>query len=270
MVKTIRRALMRMRAIFRGHERADDDLRAEMEAHLEMETAEYVRRGMTPDDARRAALLSAGGLTQAREQTRDQRGLPWIENLAADARYAVRHFRRTPLSTLTMILVLSLGIGTSVVLFTVMNSLATQPPPGIASNEGLVRIRGTLTMQRIYGVHAREMSWSELEQYAARTELFGGVAASASRPAAITIGDRSATPITASIDYTTANYFGLLNVRPAIGTEPAVLPPVAPTRADSTVQKYSSGSMRRSFLTLTVMWSTTAPFGNATTLEMSV
>ena len=60
-----------------------------------------------------------------------------IESIAADVRYAFRRFRRTPLSTITMVLVLSLGIGTSVVLFTVMNSLATLPAPGIARDDAL-------------------------------------------------------------------------------------------------------------------------------------
>ena len=96
-MRSIRRALARMGAIFRGHESADDDdLRAEMEAHLEMAIEEKIRRGMQPDEARRQAMLASGGLTQAAERVREQRGLPWIESIAADTRYAVRHFRRAP------------------------------------------------------------------------------------------------------------------------------------------------------------------------------
>lgn len=72
-----------MGAIFRGHESADDDLRAEMEAHLEMEIEENIRRGMQPGEARRHAMLASGGLTQAAERVREQRGLPWIESIAA-------------------------------------------------------------------------------------------------------------------------------------------------------------------------------------------
>ena len=122
-----------------------------MEAHLEMETEENVRRGMRPDEARRQALLASGGLAQAAESVREQRGLPWIESVAADLRYAVRHFRRTPLATATMVLVLSLGIGTSVVLFTVLNSIATLPAPGIARDASLVRIRGTMRAGGVAG-----------------------------------------------------------------------------------------------------------------------
>ncbi|MBD0321478.1 MAG: hypothetical protein ICV87_14155, partial [Gemmatimonadetes bacterium] len=142
-MKAIRRTLARVGAMLRGHGRADDDLRAEMEAHLAMETEENIRRGMPPGEARRRALIASGGLTQAAESVREQRGLPWMESLAADIRYALRHYRRTPLATLTMVLVLSLGIGINVVLFTLLNSLATMPAPGIERDPALVRIRGT-------------------------------------------------------------------------------------------------------------------------------
>jgi putative ABC transport system permease protein len=224
-MRAVRGALARLGAIFRGHKRADDDLRAEMDAHLDMEIAENVRRGMPPDEARRQAMLVAGGLTQAREATREQRGLPWIESVVADIRYAVRHFRRTPVATITMILVLSLGIGTNVVLFTVVNSLATRPAPGIARDDALVRIRGTANMKQVGGLESRLMSWPEVQQYAGRTELFTGVAAHANETAIVTAGDATA-PITASVIYATSNYFSILNVRPALGTEPGAEPNV--------------------------------------------
>lgn len=215
-MRTIRRALARMGTVFRGHTGADDDLRAEMEAHLQMEIDEYVRRGMTPAEARRRALIASGGLTQAVESVREQRGLPWIEGLAADLRYAVRHYRRTPLSTLTIVLVLSLGIGTNIVLFTLLNSLATMPAPGIERDEQLVRIRGITRMQ---GQQPRLLSWPEVQEYAGRTDLFSGVAAFADETAMASTAD--AAPVAVSLIYTTSNYFGLLSVRPALGTLPA-------------------------------------------------
>jgi putative ABC transport system permease protein len=220
-MRPIRRALARLAATVRGHGRDDDDLRAEMEAHLEMETQENVRRGMHPAEARRQALIASGGLTQAAESVREQRGLPWIEALAADLRYALRHFRRTPLSTLTMVLVLSIGIGTSVVLFTVLNSLATLPAPGIARDEALVRIRGTLRINGTAGVQERLLSWPEVREYAGRTDLFTGVAAYADETALVATGDETSAPLAVRLVYTTPNYFGLLGVHPALGGEPA-------------------------------------------------
>ncbi|HEX8452297.1 MAG TPA: ABC transporter permease [Longimicrobium sp.] len=216
-MKAIRRALARVSAVFRGHTGADDDLRAEMEAHLQMETDENVRRGMTPAEARRRALIASGGLTQAVESVREQRGLPWIEGLAADLRYAVRHYRRTPLSTLTIVVVLSLGIGTNVVLFTFLNSIATMPAPGIARDASLVRIRGTVRAEGM-GEQPRLLSWPEVQEYAGRAELFGGVAAYASESALVNLGDADA--VTVRLIYATPNYFGILGVHPALGAAP--------------------------------------------------
>lgn len=216
-MKAIRRALARTSAVFRGHTGADDDLRAEMEAHLQMEIDENVRRGMPPAEARRRALIASGGLTQAVENVREQRGLPWIEGLAADLRYAVRHYRRTPLSTLTIVAVLSLGIGTNVVLFTFLNSIATMPAPGIARDASLVRIRGTVRGEGT-GEQPRLLSWPEVQEYAGRAELFGGVAAYADESALVNLGD--AASVTVRLIYATPNYFGILGVRPALGAAP--------------------------------------------------
>ena len=215
-----RAALARFAGLFTGH-RADEDLRAELQAHLEMETAENIRRGMQPDEARRQAMLASGGVTQAAESVRERRGLPSIESIAADIRYAVRHFRRTPLSTFTMVLVLALGIGTTVVLFTILNSLATMPAPGIARDDSMVRIRGTMRMQQMAGVHARLMSWPEVQEYAGRTDLFSSVAAHADEIAAVTTGDETSTPGTVNLTFTTPNYFSVLNIRPVLGRAPA-------------------------------------------------
>ena len=223
-MRSIRRTLVRMAAVLRGHETADEELRAEMRAHLEMEIEENLRRGMSPGEARRQASIAAGGLTRAAERVREQRGLPWIESLGADVRYAVRHFRRTPLSTGTAILVLSLGIGTAVVVFTLLNSVATMPPPGIRRDDTLVRIRGIT--EGFSGVQARLMSWPEVRDYGARTDLFSGVAAHADETALVELGNEGATPSALNVIYTTPSYFSVLGVQPALGGEPAAGPDV--------------------------------------------
>ena len=212
-MKTIRRALARVAGTVRGRESADDDLRMEMEAHLEMEIEANLRRGMSPAEARRQALIAAGGLAQAAESVREERGLPWVENLVADLRYAARHFGRTPLATLTMILVLSLGIGTTVVLFTVLSSLATLPAPGIERDASRVRIRGTLTIDGTSNLQERLLSWPEVEEYAGRSDLFATVSAYADETALVETGDETSEPIVARLIYTTPSYFSVLDVQ---------------------------------------------------------
>jgi predicted permease len=242
-MRSLRSALARITAIIRGHETAERDVRAEMEAHLEMATDENIRRGMRPDEARRQALLSAGGLTQAAEQVHEQRGLPWLEGIVADTRFAMRHFRRTPLSTITMIVVLSLGIGTNVVLFTILNSLATMPAPGIARDESVVRIRGIMQMKQ-GGLEPRLLSWPEVSAYAARTDLFTSVAAYADETASVELGSGGESAVTAALTYATPNYFDVLGVHPFLGTAPAGHDPTRLSTAPTAMISYAMWKQR--------------------------
>jgi len=106
-------------------------MQAEMAEHLERSTARLVARGLSPEDARHAALREFGNVAYLQEEARDARGAGWVDALAADSRFALRHFARKPGTTLTMLVVLVAGLAISTLLFTYVYAYAKQPPPGV-------------------------------------------------------------------------------------------------------------------------------------------
>src|SRR6516165_1656477 len=91
----MRTTWQRVLAFLRGR-RMESELSAEIEAHLEMQAAEFRDRGMDPAAARAAARREFGGITQTMEDYRERSGLPWLDSLAHDVRYAVRGLRNNP------------------------------------------------------------------------------------------------------------------------------------------------------------------------------
>jgi predicted permease len=133
-MKALRRFLRRF-AVSVTRRNDDQRLREELEAHLEMQTADNVRAGLPLEEARRRALLRLGAGETIRANCRDERGLPALEDLAQDVRYALRQLRKAPVFTLTATMSLALGIGASTAVFTVIERVLLRPLPVSNPNE---------------------------------------------------------------------------------------------------------------------------------------
>jgi predicted permease len=128
MMDSVRRALNRALAVFHG-KRLDSDFGAEIATHLDAAIEDNLRQGMPPEEARRRALVRFGPVAGAMEEHREARGLPALETLLQDLRFALRTLRRDRAFACVVVLVLALGIGANVAVFSVVNTILLRPLP---------------------------------------------------------------------------------------------------------------------------------------------
>jgi predicted permease len=209
----LRRTRERGRA-FLSKPQLDAELEAEIATHIEFATDENIRLGMTPVEARRQALLSFGGVNMAKEQQREARGLMKLDILMQDLRYTVRSLCRDPGFTVVAILILALGIGANVAVFSVVNTLLLRPLP-FPHSEQLVWIAppptkcglscGTYTTDAYDGFRQQTRSYQDVTGYFA----FSG-------PGNLRLSLGGA-PIPATTIDVIQNFFQVLGVNPAMG-----------------------------------------------------
>jgi predicted permease len=128
MIDTIRRAWNRLLAVFHPAS-LDADLDAEIASHMEAAVEENLARGMKPEEARRQAMVRFGGVARAMEEQREARGLPALDILRQDLRFSLRTLRRDRALASVVVLVLALGIGANVAVFSVVNTILLRPLP---------------------------------------------------------------------------------------------------------------------------------------------
>jgi predicted permease len=207
-MRTLRRFFKRLTSWART-KRDEERLRAEIEEHLAMQTAENVRAGLSPTEARRQAMLKFGGVEAMKEEYRDQKGLPFLETLAQNLRYAVRMLLRSPGFALIAIATMALGVGATTAIYSVIDATLLHPLPYPHPSE-LVRIEDDLL-----GVGAQDVSvsvpeWKDLEN----SGIFQYVALDYFNSANLT---GSAQPTRVAMKGVTPNYFAMLGVGAQLG-----------------------------------------------------
>jgi putative ABC transport system permease protein len=198
---------LRLRSLFLK-DRAELDLSDELQFHLQNQIDEFVAQGMNPQEARRAARQSLGGVEQIKEECRDMRRTNLIENFLQDVRFGFRMLRRSPGFTVLTILCLTLGIGANAAVFSWVEGILLRPYPLVSHQERLATLTGTVRDER------DETSWPDLLDVQRSCTLCETLFVSKITGATLSIGER-AQVLTGSI--VSANYFDAIGIHPILG-----------------------------------------------------
>jgi len=203
----------RLRALF--HRQASDGrMSAELAFHLDMETEKNIRAGMDPAAARRAAVLSFGGVDRVSEEVRDVRNIGWLEDVTHDLRHAGRALRRSPGFALTAVITFALGIGANATMFGVIDHLLFRAPAHVVQPDRVVMLsmRGTNST----GLGQPTFNWPVYRILQRSVRSFDDVALAGYGAIDVPIGT-GADAQSASGLLVTASYFTVLGVRPTLG-----------------------------------------------------
>jgi predicted permease len=203
-------------------DRIERDIDDELSFHVEAHARDLVSEGVPPEEARRRALATFGGIAPIKELTREARGGRWLEDLLSDLRYAVRSFRHQPGVAGVAILTLTLGIGANTAIFSMVNGLLLRPLP-VREPGRLVLFSDSVSEGTRSGTPAPSGRWdlfsSESYEYlrSQSLPLQIGAFASGEQTVALRLPGQSTQDVRAQAHLVSGNYFDVIGAAPALG-----------------------------------------------------
>ncbi len=172
-MKRLRAWMLRLRGLLPNEQR-DRELADEIEGHLQMHIDDNVRAGMTPEQARREALLKLGGVESTKQAYRDGGTIPFLDDLLQDIRFAIRQLRKNPGFTCTAILMLTLGLCASVAIFAFVDAALIKPLPYRNPN-GLVGVTESSALYlRGYLSYPNYLDWKRRNKVFRLLDIYAG------------------------------------------------------------------------------------------------
>src|SRR5215831_1873124 len=213
MIGQLRRCFERFFALFRSSA-YDRELEAEMATHIELAIEENLRRGLTPAEARRQAVVRFGGSARSREQHRDTRSFRLLDEMSQDLRYTLRTLRKDRSFAIIALVILALSIGANTAVFSVVNTLLLRPLPFPDSHE-LVWIAPPPTS---CGLSCATYSSDAYEEFRDQSLAYQGVTGyeAFSTPDNLRLTGRGEPQPATGIEVI-GNFFQVLGVRPVKG-----------------------------------------------------
>ena len=205
---SLRRLFAKVSNLF-NRRRADQDLVREVASHLAMLEEEFLRKGITPDEARLAARRAYGGVEQAKELHRDERSFVWLEQLFQDLRHAFRSLRKSPGFVTVAMLSLAFGIGVNTSIFTLVNGVLLK---NVAVPDPKRIVQVILPWDK--SAVQEQFSFPVYREIRRQSGIFEDVIGFGEEPAVLDIGSDQHR---IEVELVTGTYFAFFRARPALG-----------------------------------------------------
>jgi putative ABC transport system permease protein len=208
-IRQLRGWLLRLFGIFNRKQR-EREFAAELESHLAFHIEDNLRAGMSPDEARRRALVKLGGFTLTQELHREQSGLPMLETLLQDLRFGLRMLCKNPGFSLIAILTLALGIGANTAIFSVVSAMLLRPLP-YSEPDKLVMLWERHIRE---GSNNNAVAPADFRDWRARNQVFTHIAALVETSLDLSEGNEPERVATGQVS---ASFFEVLGIEPMLG-----------------------------------------------------